>query len=75
VIRKLGEAVLRVEAMHGPSANMVNPDVVPESAISKRMREFDEVDRNLMRSASLKVISMIQREASQQKAGGSDAGR
>ena len=39
------------------------------------MRQFDEVDRNLIRSASLKVISMIQREASQQKTGGSDAGR
>jgi hypothetical protein len=74
-VRKLGEAILRVELQHGPAANMANPDVVPESEIAIKMRKFDEVDRNLIRSASLKVISMIQREASQQKARGSDSDR
>jgi len=73
IIRKLAAELLRLEAQHGPAANMANPDAVPESEIAKRMRKFDEVDRNLIRRASLKVISMIQREASQQKAGGSDA--
>jgi hypothetical protein len=72
---KLAAELVRLEALHGPAANMANPDVVPESEIAIKMRKFDEVDRNLIRSASLKVISMIQREASQQKASGSDAGR
>jgi hypothetical protein len=64
-LRKIGEALLKLEVLQGKHALAGASAGVPqaESEIAQKMREFDPVDRNLLRTATMKVIDMIQEEA------------
>jgi hypothetical protein len=64
-MRKAAEAMLKLEVIQGKHLAVPRIDNLPgdDSAIAQKMREFDPVDRNLLRSATMKVIHMIQEEA------------
>jgi hypothetical protein len=64
-MRKAAEAMLKLEVLQGKHLSVPTTDSLPseESSIAQKMREFDPVDRNLLRSATMKVIHMIQEEA------------
>ena len=64
VLRKIGGELTRNEAFRKglPPDDTVTPP--PQSDLSRRLAEMDPVDRNLFRSASLKIITMIQEEQS-----------
>ena len=54
-LRRIGEAVLKLE---GPRVESL--EHVSVSDVSQKMRQLDEVDRNLAGTAIMKVINMVQ---------------
>ena len=67
VLRKIGEALTKNEALRkglptDDSGLAQGPG--QESDLVRRIREFDAVDRNLLRLATTKIFTMIQEESS-----------
>ena len=86
-LKGIGEAIRKLEigeewmrgkggavSPYGPYPGSLVPHGVAEkSEIARGMEKFDEIDRNLIREATMKVINMVQGETSgRYKAGGLD---
>jgi len=65
-LRRVGEAVLKLEGARAPRAEPLDHPPVSVSDVSRKMRQLDDVDRNLVRTAIMKVINMVQEETNGQ---------
>jgi hypothetical protein len=63
VLNDITMGILKIEMVYGVPKNVATVEPVAESKIVNTMRRFNEIDRNLMRSAATKIINMIQEDA------------
>ena len=65
-MREIADSLMKIEMLQGRfNLKPATPEnAIDQSDVAARLRQFDEVDRNLIRSAAMKVINMIQGEAS-----------
>ncbi|MGA7921015.1 MAG: hypothetical protein WCA38_15235 [Candidatus Acidiferrales bacterium] len=65
-MREIADSLMKIEMLQGRfNLKPATPEnAIDESDEAAHLRQFDEVDRNLIRSATMKVLNMIQGEAS-----------
>lgn len=65
-MREIADSLMKIETLQGRfNLKSATPEnAIDESDEAAHLRQFDEVDRNLIRSATMKVLNMIQGEAS-----------
>lgn len=59
-LRRIAEALLKLEGLRAPRVEPVDHPPVSVSDVSREMRQLDDVDRNLVRTAIMKVINLVQ---------------
>jgi hypothetical protein len=65
-LRRIAEALLKLEGLRAPRVEPLDCPPVSVSEVSRQMRRLNDVDRNLVRTAIMKVINMVQEETNGQ---------
>ena len=61
-LRRIAEALLKLEGPRAPRVEPLDRPPVSISEVSQKMRQLNDIDRNLVRTAVMKVINMVQED-------------